>query len=202
MNQLTHYPLTTHARHLGIAMFALLQLSSGMAQAQTTPIVANPSEAQALSQIVIPKSFTTPAVITNQGLQGAYASVPAPAHLAKVVLYRTPDDSKKTEEGLFVYLDGQLQTVLRPGGFTSFCMSPDQHTLDTTWGMREYVMPTKTKVMQNYESGKTYIFQASAAKGDGRLKPITEKSAREDLAKTQKQHHLVSRSPSALTCAD
>jgi hypothetical protein len=201
MNKFNHQLLINRPHRLCLVLFAALQLSGWAAHAQTQSNVADVTDAQSLSQIQIPKSFTDPPVIMNQGLQGAYVPEATPANLARIVLYRTPGDSLKTEDGLFIYLNGKLQTVLRPGGFSSFCVDPSQHTLDTTWGVSEYA-PTKGKVTQNYQGGKTYYYQASAAKGDGSLKTVAEKSAQMDLAKTQKQTHLVSRSTSALPCKD
>jgi hypothetical protein len=192
----------SRARYFGVALLAAGQLAGwmGSAHAQDASKVTGVSDTTPVSQITIPQKFTPP-VISNNGMQGVYTPEAPPSNLAKVVLYRAPNDSQKTGEGLFVYLDGALHTVLRPGGFTSFCVYPSQHTLDTTWGTSEYA-PSNGKVLQNYVGGKTYLFQVAAAKGDGSLKPMTEKAAKSDLAVVQKQMHLVSRSTSAVPCQE
>ncbi len=187
---------------IAVVLLAAGQLFGWMAsaQAQDASGVTGVSDTTPVSQITIPQKFTPP-VISNNGMQGGYTPEAPPSNLAKVVLYRAPNDFTKIEAGLFVYLDGALHTVLRPGGFTSFCVNPTPHTLDTTWGVSEYA-PTKGKVLQNYVGGKTYHFQVAAAKGDGSLKLITEKAAKSDLALVQKQIHLVSRSTSAVPCQE
>ena len=149
--------------------------------------------------IKLPSHLSAP-IMSNQGRTGPYQMQSAPNDLAQVVIYRAPSDTQKSGQGLFVYLDGALQTALRPGAYTRFCVKPQNHTLDTSWGATQYTTPTMTKVEQGYEAGKTYYFEGQATQANGKLMTVSENTANTSLANTQEQTHLISRAPSALAC--
>ncbi|VTT29152.1 Protein of uncharacterised function (DUF2846) [Klebsiella pneumoniae] len=55
-------------------------------------------------------------------------AIPVVAGVSQVVYYRA-DSSQPAPGGANIYLDGHYHTSLMPGGFTSFCVRPGQHTL-------------------------------------------------------------------------
>lgn len=152
-----------------------------------------------LSTMVVPV-ITPPPAMTNNGLLGSYEEKAAPVRLAKVLVYRPLSSSVKSQEGAIVYLDGDLQTALRPGGYTEFCVSPGRHVVYSTWGEKEYRGPESLKNAMLYEAGQTYYYEHYNDQNANRLKMVAKSQADQVLPKTQKQVHLQSRAASALTC--
>ena len=152
-----------------------------------------------LSGMAIPV-FTPPPTMVNNGLQGAYEEKVAPASLARVVVYRAPASSVKAQEGAPVYLDGELQTALRPGGYTEFCVSPDRHLVYGTQGEKTYRDSASLKTAKLYEAGQTYYYESNVAQDGAKIKMVEPSQAAQVLPQTQKQVHLHSRAANALPC--
>jgi len=180
-------------RHAKQATYLVASLALG-----TITITAKAQEAPAGMSITLPSQLSAPS-ISNQGKAGAYQAQSAPTALAQIVIYRAPTDTQNADQGLFVYLDGALQTALRPGAYTRFCVKPQSHRLDTGWGLAQYT-PTTTLVEQGYEAGKTYYFQGLSSGANGKLMTVSQSTANTDLANTQEQTHLISRAASAQAC--
>jgi hypothetical protein len=83
---------------------------------------------------------------------------------------------------------------------TRFCVKPQDHILDTSWGATQYTTPIMARVEQGYEAGKIYYFEGQANQVNGKLMTVSENTANTSLANTQEQTHLISREPGALAC--
>lgn len=114
-----------------------------------------------------------------------------PAALARVVVFHAAGSG--TQSAARLYVDGRLQTALRPGGFTVWCIGAGTHEVSVAWGHvarlpNEY-HPASRVVLGG---GQTYYFRT----GDDDV-PVAlgAPQAQELLSLTREQTHLLSRAP-------
>ncbi|VXD01318.1 conserved exported hypothetical protein [Enterobacterales bacterium 8AC] len=128
-----------------------------------------------------------------------YHALPATASdKARVTYYRAALGGQRLS-GANVYVDGHYHTSLLPGGFTTFCLVPGEHTL----GAYQHDAPlyrgkTEELYRVKLEAGKTYFIKVS---DDGKSAPVsvTRAEAEQELKYTREQKHAVSRA-AVLTC--
>jgi OOP family OmpA-OmpF porin len=81
-----------------------------------------------ISAIIMSPVMATPSDKTALFGESYEKANPVVAGVSQVVYYRA-DNTQPAPGGANIYLDGHYHTSLMPGGFTSFCVRPGQHTL-------------------------------------------------------------------------
>ncbi|MBB4865607.1 OOP family OmpA-OmpF porin [Pseudomonas nitritireducens] len=118
------------------------------------------------------------------------------AQQAQIILFRGNDTGK---EAAHVYIDGQLQSALMPGGYTTFCTPAGEHSLETYIG--DAPLYTGKRNPQSYaklSGGQTYVLEAPIAGST----PIvhTGREAEQSLQGLRRQIHVISRASSVVPC--
>lgn len=115
---------------------------------------------------------------------------------AQVVMYRGLDAGK---EAAHVYIDGQLQSALMPGGYTRFCVPAGEHSLESYIGdAPQYAGKRNPQSYAKLDGGQTYVLEAPLNGGT----PIvhTGADAERSLQGMRRQIHVISRSASVVPC--
>lgn len=117
---------------------------------------------------------------------------------AQIVMYRGNDTGK---DAAHVYIDGQLQSALMPGGYTVFCTPAGEHSVESYIG--DAPLYTGKRNPQSYaklDGGQTYVLEAPV--GPGQSTPIvhTGQDAEQNLAGLRRQTHVISRASSVVPC--
>jgi OOP family OmpA-OmpF porin len=117
---------------------------------------------------------------------------------ARVVMYRGDDHGKQAAH---VYIDGQLQSALMPGGYTVFCTPVGEHSLESYIGDAPlYTGKRNPQSFASFKGGRTYVLEANIA--DGQSTPVVRpaKDAEQYLQGKRRQIHVLSRAASAVPC--
>lgn len=117
---------------------------------------------------------------------------------AQIVMFRGKDGGK---EASHVYIDGQLQSALMPGGYTVFCTSAGEHSVESYIG--DAPLYTGKRNPQSYaklDGGQTYVLEAPV--GSNQSTPIvhTGHEAEQRLEGLRRQIHVISRASSVVPC--
>ncbi|WP_152562901.1 MULTISPECIES: hypothetical protein [unclassified Serratia (in: enterobacteria)] len=116
----------------------------------------------------------------------------------RVIYYRTGYEAQKLS-GANVYIDGRYHTSLLPGGFSTFCLAPGEHTLGAYQGDAPlYRGKTEELYRVKLEAGKTYFIKV-ADSGSAAPVSVTRPEAEQELKYTREQKHAVSRA-AVLSC--
>lgn len=152
----------------------------------------------ALAALAVLASFHAQASEPNQNIYGdAYQKVESViAQQAQIVMYRGNDSGKQAAH---VYIDGQLQSALMPGGYTVFCTPAGEHSLESYIG--DAPLYTGKRNPQSYarlEGGQTYVLEAPLESST----PIvhTGRDAEQSLQGKRRQIHVLSRATSVVPC--
>jgi OOP family OmpA-OmpF porin len=118
------------------------------------------------------------------------------AQQSQIVMYRGND---KGEQAAHVYIDGQLQSALMPGGYTVFCTPAGEHSVEAYIG--DAPLYTGKRNPQSYaklDGGQTYVLEAPLTGST----PIvhTGKDAEQSLQGMRRQIHVISRAASVVPC--
>ncbi|MFZ1873379.1 MAG: hypothetical protein WAU54_11500 [Chania sp.] len=117
---------------------------------------------------------------------------------ARVIYYRTGSEAQKLP-GANIYIDGRYHTSLLPGGFSTFCLVPGEHTLGAYQNDAPlYRGKTEELYRVKLEAGKSYFIKVSDS-GDSAPVPVTRTEAEQELKYTREQKHTVSRA-AVLSC--
>lgn len=117
---------------------------------------------------------------------------------AQVVYYRQADALSSGAAN--VYLDQELVTALKPGGYAVFCLSPGTHTLGAYLDDAPYYDgKTRDLYAAAFKPGATYYLKV---REEGLNQPlaVSKATAEEELGNTREQIHLLSRASRAETC--
>ncbi|MBB4863399.1 OOP family OmpA-OmpF porin [Pseudomonas nitritireducens] len=138
------------------------------------------------------------AASSNRAIYGEpYQKVEAvAANQSQIVMFRGNDTGK---EAAHVYIDGQLQSALMPGGYTTFCTPAGEHSLETYIG--DAPLYTGKRNPQSYaklSGGQTYVLEAPLTGST----PIvhTGREAEQSLQGLRRQIHVISRASSVVPC--
>lgn len=131
------------------------------------------------------------------GKQYAPVSAVSPSQ-SQVVYYRaetgTPDGAAH------VYVDGEFQTALLPGGYNVFCLAPGSHSLGSyIKDAPAYAGKRAQPWSVTLEGGKTYfmrIDKGSAQQPEG----VNRMQAEQELSSMHQQIHTLSRASSVVKC--
>ncbi|WP_207883444.1 OmpA family protein [Pseudomonas sp. 30_B] len=115
---------------------------------------------------------------------------------AQIVMFRGNDGGKQAAH---VYIDGQLQSALMPGGYTVFCTPAGEHSLETYIG--DAPLYTGKRNPQSYATlngGQTYVLEAPV----GASTPVvhTGRDAEQSLQGLRRQIHVISRAAAVVPC--
>ncbi|MHC2599032.1 OOP family OmpA-OmpF porin [Kluyvera sp. 1366] len=117
---------------------------------------------------------------------------------AQIVYYR--DKATDIKEAAHIYVDGEYHSALLPGMFTTFCVTPGNHSLG---GFIEDAPLYKGKEEQPYrdnlEAGKTYFVKYDA-EANGRPLQVNPQQASRELANLKAQMHTLSRASKVEEC--
>ncbi|MRT26786.1 OmpA family protein [Enterobacteriaceae bacterium RIT697] len=140
------------------------------------------------------------AAVNNEKVFGAaYQPVASvPASQAQIVYYRTAQVAGS--DATHIYVDGEYQSALLPGMFTTFCVSPGSHSLG---GFMKDEPSYKGKEMQPYRDtfagGKTYYVKVDPD-ALGRPLQVNLQQAQRELKILKAQAHTLSRASAVENC--
>lgn len=138
--------------------------------------------------------------VAGRVFYAAYIGLPPVAvDQAQVVYYRNKAGVLRNGAA-HVYIDQQFHTGLLPGGFTSFCLAPGNHTLGAYLNDAPTYNGKRTDLYQaNLEGGRTYYLKV---REDGNTfpMPIERTQAEQELSTTRMQMHALSRATSVEAC--
>lgn len=128
-----------------------------------------------------------------------YQSVTAvPATQSQVVYYRTLSQSENG--AAHVYVDGEYQTALLPGGFNVFCLAPGSHSLGNFINDAPKYDGKRLQAWQdNFSAGKTYFVRIGNV-STGQPQIVAREQAEKELTGLQQQIHTLSRASSVVKC--
>jgi len=117
---------------------------------------------------------------------------------AQIVMFRGNDAGK---DAAHVYIDGQLQSALMPGGYTVFCTPAGEHSVESYIG--DAPLYTGKRNPQSYaklDGGQTYVLEVPV--GANQSTPIvhTGPDAEQSLQGMRRQIHVISRATSVVPC--
>lgn len=131
----------------------------------------------------------------------AYQPVaPVTTGQAQVVYYRAAAPEQADKGSAHVYVDRQFHTGLLPGGFTSFCVKPGDHTLGAYLNDAPlYKGKTTDTYRAEFQGGKTYFLRADNA-SNGAPQVVSRADAERELAASRAQIHVLSRASAVEAC--
>lgn len=115
---------------------------------------------------------------------------------AQIVFYRTQGGSDASH----VYIDSEFQSALLPGGFTTFCVAPGNHTLGAyVKDAPMYSGKSAPGWQASLKAGETYFMMVSeGSSGMPVAKPRGE--AEMELSSLRRQAHTLSRASAVEAC--
>ncbi|WP_269791921.1 OmpA family protein [Stenotrophomonas sp. Iso1] len=117
---------------------------------------------------------------------------------AQVIYYRAADALAAGAAN--VYLDQELVTALKPGGYTVFCLTPGRHTLGAYLDdAPDYSGKTRELYAAAFKAGATYYLKVRE-EGLNQPMPVNKTTAEAELGDTREQIHLLSRASRAEPC--
>lgn len=122
----------------------------------------------------------------------------AAAEQARIVYYR-PAEATGAKPA-HIYIDGEFQSALLPGGYTVFCLAPGTHSLGSFVDDAPHYQGKQSQPWRDsLAAGKTYYIRASLD-NSGRPLVIPAETAQQELAGTRQQTHLRSRASAVVAC--
>ncbi|EMH1276882.1 hypothetical protein V6A89_003878 [Enterobacter hormaechei] len=121
-----------------------------------------------------------------------------PLSQSQIIYYRT---KAGTPDGAaHVYVDGEFQTALLPGGYNVFCLTPGSHTLGS------YINDAPTYAGKRdqpwaltLEGGKTYFMRIDRGSAQ-QPEMVNRTMAEQELSSMHQQIHTLSRASSVVKC--
>lgn len=157
----------------------------------------------ALAALAVLTSFHAPLSLAAPGDRDIYAETyekveSVVKQQAQIVMFRGKDGGK---DAAHVYIDGQLQSALMPGGYTVFCTPAGEHSVESYIG--DAPLYTGKRNPQSYaklDGGQTYVLEAPV--GQNQSTPIvhTGRDAEQSLQGMRRQIHVISRATSVVPC--
>lgn len=148
---------------------------------------------------IITLPFSTWAQLETSAFGHGYTPVAAvSAPQAQIVYYRTADSSEKA--AAHVYVDGEYQSALLSGGYTTFCVAAGSHSLGA-WinDAPGYRGKEQQPYRDTMVAGKTYFVKVDTGI-NGRPLPVTRQQAEQELQGLKQQVHTLSRASSVQQC--
>lgn len=116
---------------------------------------------------------------------------------SQVVFYRETDNTPGSAN---VYIDGEFQSALLPGGFTTFCVVPGKHSLGAFVKDAPLYQGKRDQPWSDtLEAGKTYFLKVGNQQ-DGKPQRLTRADAEKALRAMKAQVNLLSRASAVEAC--
>ncbi|MBU4633449.1 OmpA family protein [Pseudomonas chlororaphis] len=115
---------------------------------------------------------------------------------AQVIYYRAGKPGPTTTPAN-IYVDQEFHTALLPGGYTSFCLTPGEHSVEAAQEDAPRYAAKQRQRPVRFEGGKTLFLRVSEA---GKAEQVDPKQAGKELAQTRQQLHVLSRASSVKAC--
>jgi OOP family OmpA-OmpF porin len=120
-----------------------------------------------------------------------------PASQSQVIYYRT---KVTNAEPVHIYVDGEYQSALLPGMFTTFCVSPGNHSLGGFQKDAPYYEGKSAQPFRDtFEGGKTYYIKVDEDV-NGRPLRVNQHQATDELKTMRAQAHTLSRASAVEQC--
>lgn len=144
-------------------------------------------------------AFNSSAEVKSSAFSTKYAGVaPVAENQAQIIYYRLAGDDNKN--AAHVYVDGEYQAALLPGGYTNFCVNSGSHSLGAYIGdAPQYNGKTSQAYRDILAGGKNYFVKVGNGK-DGKPVLVSRQQAEQELAGALKQVHTLSRASSVQAC--
>jgi OOP family OmpA-OmpF porin len=157
----------------------------------------------ALAALAVLTSFHAPLSLAAAGDRDIYAETyqkveSVVAQQAQIVMYRGKDSGK---EAAHVYIDGQLQSALMPGGYTVFCTPAGEHSVESYIGDAPlYTGKRNPQSYARFNGGQTYVLEAPVSQNLSTPIVHTGRDAEQSLQGMRRQIHVISRATSVVPC--
>lgn len=186
---LQHSKFYFNAALMGAAL--LIALPAGAQTEQAGAVAAAPTEQAAPAAAAPAPVFGAAYSPVRSVLEGQ----------AQVVYYRATPAGKRTPGGAHVYVDGEFQTSLLPGGYSVFCVAPGAHTLGAYLNDQPlYKGKTVDRYQTNLASGATYFLKVTEDGSSGAPVPVAREAAERELTGARDQIHALSRASAVQAC--
>lgn len=153
-----------------------------------------------LGAVMAAIGFASVAAAQNNAIYGnTYSPVgQAAATQSQVVLYRAPGDGRQAAH---VYVDGELQSALMPGGFTVFCVAPGRHSLETYIGDAPLYTGKRNAVnYADFAAGASYFLKSDDSSAIHAPAVLTRQAAESELQGLRQQIHVLNRASATMAC--
>lgn len=140
------------------------------------------------------------AAVDNEKVYGAaYQPVASvPASQAQIVYYRTSQVAGS--DATHIYVDGEYQSALLPGMFTTFCVAPGNHSLGGFMKDEPYYRGKQAQQYRDtFAGGKTYYVKVDSD-SLGRPLQVNLQQAQRELKDLKAQAHTLSRASAVENC--
>ncbi|WP_259755144.1 OmpA family protein [Pseudomonas sp. GCEP-101] len=156
----------------------------------------------ALSALAVAACLHSPlslAFSDNQNIYGeTYHKESVVKQQSQIVMFRGNDAG---QQAAHVYIDGQLQSALMPGGYTTFCVAPGEHSVESYIGDAPlYTGKRNPQSFAKLDGGQTYVLEAPIAPNQSTPIVHTGADAERSLQGLRKQIHVISRASSVVPC--
>jgi len=129
----------------------------------------------------------------------SYSPVVGVAPTQAQVVYFRPMGEGKTAAHL--YLDGELQSALMPGGYVSFCVPSGDHSVESYIGdAPKYAGKAAPKTEAEFQGGKTYYLEVPGDETLSTPQVLAKSAAEEQLQGLRRQAHILSRASHTVPC--
>lgn len=162
----------------------------------------NVMKSSVLALIVASSTFALPAAfaaVKTSAFGATYQPVQNVGNSqSQVVFYR--DTADKSTGSANVYVDGEFQAALLPGGFNVFCVAAGSHSLGAFKNDAPlYIAKSSQPFRATMQGGETYFLKVSA---DNSGMPLAEqrRSAEQQLSNYRQQMHALSRASAVQAC--
>ena len=130
-----------------------------------------------------------------------YRTVPdVPGDDAQVIVFRRARQPSTQRGAAHVYVDGELEGALTPGGYTRFCVSPGAHSVEAYIGDQPvYAGKANPKSTVDLQGGATY-FMGVQESGAGESVRYARADAERLLKDSREQINIVNRASQVAPC--
>ncbi|NWD46021.1 OmpA family protein, partial [Pseudomonas yamanorum] len=162
--------------------------------------VALLSAALASAQFASADEAFKPGSVSGKIFGAAYSQVAPVAERQTQVVYYRPTGMDSRQGAANVYIDREFHTALMPGGYTTFCVAPGQHSLGAYVNDAPQYKGKSTDVFSaDLDGGKTYFLRVRED-GYGAPQAVTRADAERELMGTRQQVQALSRASTVQAC--
>lgn len=117
---------------------------------------------------------------------------------AQVVLFRAMGQGG---QGAHVYVDGEMESSLMPGGYTVFCLPAGQHTVETYIGdAPKYEGKRARATYAQFKGGENYFLQVAPDSKENVPAVLSPRHAEQQLKEMRLQTHVLNRASAVVPC--